>query len=350
MRYHICLSKGLAVMAAALFLWGCGKANSNAPAFGVSGHPANWLDKHRPAVLGKGTGPCQECHGADLLGGISKTSCAKCHALPPFPAHPDGWDDSTVHGAAAKLKPSLTPDGINQGFSMCQSCHGADFKGGVAKVTCLSTGICHTSNSPHPAAPWLSDSGVTHTDTHPANAAVCARCHRKNTGEPGCFNNTLCHGNISAPHAFPYPGSVHSSDASPSFTDCLVCHTNSGGVYPVPAGTPPDCRGCHKKASPGNGCGSCHGPLAGDGRPNGTAFPDVAGAHNEGDHPSFACTDCHGSAGSGQTSHGPSNRTAHHDANVVIEFSVDTNFTRTGNGHGTCTSTCHDESTEVRSW
>ncbi len=89
MKYHISISKGLAITAAALFLWGCGKANSNAPAFGVSGHPANWLDKHRPAVLGKGTtASCQECHGADLLGGIAKTSCAECHTIPVFPFTP----------------------------------------------------------------------------------------------------------------------------------------------------------------------------------------------------------------------------------------------------------------------
>jgi hypothetical protein len=370
MRYHICLSKGLAVMAAALLIWGCGNANSNAPAFGVSGHPANWLDKHRPAVLAKGTtASCKECHGADLLGGIAKTSCAECHPipLPPFApanhADPNWVDTGLQHGAAAKARPSLTNTAINQGFKMCQSCHGADFKGGVAKQSCFQ---CHLPpvKVPHPEAPWLDTTGtdVTHTNTNQLNAAVCALCHTRGknlttpiltnyaSGTPGCFNSTLCHGNISAAHDFPYPGSVHRSDASPPFTDCLVCHTNSGGVYPVSAGTPPDCRGCHKKASPDNGCGSCHGPLAGDGRPNGTAFPDVAGAHNEGDHPTFACTDCHGNAGSGQATHGPSNRTAHHDANVVIDFSVDTNFTRTGNGHGTCTSTCHDDSSEVRTW
>jgi hypothetical protein len=373
MKYHISVSKGLAITAAALFLWGCGNANSNAPAFGVSGHPANWLDKHRPAVLAKGSADsCKECHGADLLGGIAKTSCAECHAIPVFPFTPANHGDPNwynpaivfqLHGAAAKARPSLTNTGINQGFSMCQSCHGADFKGGVTnpKTTCFD---CHV-NAPHPDAPWFDATGtdVTHTNTDPANAAVCALCHTHGrnlsipilthyaTGTPGCFNSTLCHGNVS-PHAFPYPGSVHSLVAVAPFTDCLVCHTDSGGVYPVPASTPPDCRGCHKKASPGvNGCGSCHGPLAGDGRPNGTAFPDVAGAHNAGDHPLFACTDCHGNAaGSGQPTHGPSNGTAHHDVNVVISFSVNTHFTRTGNGHGTCTSDCHDAPSEVRTW
>jgi hypothetical protein len=372
MKYHISLCKGLAVMAAALCLWGCGKANSNAPAFGVSGHPANWLDKHRPAVLAKGSADsCKECHGADLLGGIAKTSCAECHAIPVFPFAPanhadTNWvDTGQLHGAAAKARPSLTNTGINQGFKMCQSCHGADFKGGVAGVSCLNN--CHTDPAtPHAFPPWvIPDTPYTHTNTDPANAAVCAECHThgKNlstpilthyaTGTPGCFNSTLCHGDVSPPHAFPYPGSVHSLFAVAPFTDCLVCHTNSGGVYPVAAG-PPDCRGCHKKASPGvNACGSCHGPLAGDGRPNGTAFPDVEGHHNVPEHV-LDCSTCHGAAaGSGQTTHGPSNGTAHHDANVIIDFSIGApgvHFIRTGNGHGTCTSPCHDAKNEVRPW
>jgi len=376
MKYHISLSKGLAVMVAALFLWGCGNANSNAPAFGVSGHPGNWLDKHRPAVLAKGSADsCKECHGADLSGGIAKTSCTECHAIPVFPFTPanhtptDTWDLPTVHGAAAKARPSLTIAGINQGFSMCASCHGVDFNGGVTnpRQSCFE---CHLPGVkvPHPEAPWFDPTGadVTHTNTDPANAPVCAECHThgKNLSAPilkhyapdgtppGCFNSTLCHGGVSAaaPHAFPFPGSAHMSVAVAPFTDCLVCHTDSGGVYPVPAGTPPDCRGCHTKAPPGNGCGSCHGPIAGDGRPNGNNFPNVAGAHNVPDHPSFGCSDCHGTAGTSQPTHGPSNRKAHNDANVKMNFSVDTHFTRAGNGHGTCTSDCHTPPSDVRNW
>ncbi len=62
-------------------------------------------------------------------------------------------------------------------------------------------------------APWFDATGtdVTHTNTDPANAAVCALCHTHGrnlripilthyaTGTPGCFNSTLCHGNVSPP-------------------------------------------------------------------------------------------------------------------------------------------------------
>jgi hypothetical protein len=368
-------------MAASLSLWGCGNGNGDAPAFNpVTGkHPANWLDKHRPAAIEDAAASCKECHGKDLLGGISKVSCDQCHAIPLAPFAPashanDNWYNPAItlqlHGAAAKARPSLTNAGINQGFSMCQSCHGEDFAGGVVKVSCFT---CHLPpvKVPHPEAPWLNTTGtdVTHTNTDPANAAICALCHTHGanlrtpiistyaTGTPGCFNSTLCHGAVAGGHHFPYPGSEHGpiADAQgPPYSNCLVCHSNSAtnvGQYPVAAGTPPDCRGCHTKASPENGCGACHGTDANGGRPNGTAFPDVQGGHFAGDHLSFNCSDCHGNnAGDGFPTHGPSNRTAHNDANVILDFSATTNFTRFGNGHGTCTSECHDEAGEDRNW
>jgi hypothetical protein len=245
------------------------------------------------------------------------------------------------------------------GFARCQSCHGADFEGGFTGVSCFG---CHKPGPPlvkvpHAEAPWFDPTGadVTHTNTNPQNAPVCYNCHASAPGTPGCFNNTMCHGGVGAGHTFPYPGSVHGPVADPlgpTFTQCLACHTNNpanAGVYPVAAGTPPDCRGCHVKASPENGCGACHGTDANGGRPTGTTFPDVQGGHFAGDHLSFNCTDCHGNnAGDGFATHGPSNRTAHGDANVVLDSFVEAGYTRSGNGHGTCNNVgCH---TETRNW
>ena len=341
-------------MFAALSLWGCGNGNGDAPSFNdVTGeHPANWLATHSAAYIANPSS-CSECHGKDLLGGISKVSCAKCHPLPTSP-HPAGWADPAQHGAAAKAKP-----GSMTGFSSCQGCHGADFGGGFTGVSCFG---CHKPGPPlvkvpHAEAPWFDITGadVTHTNTDPQNAPVCANCHRSAPGTPGCFNNTLCHGAFggAAPHAFPYPGSLHMSAAVAPFTDCLSCHSNNAanrGSYPVAAGTPPDCRSCHVKLPPGNGCGSCHGPNGGDGRPNGSAFPDIQGAHyaqgNNG-HVGIGCSDCHDTNGSGQLTHGPSGGTAHGDANVIIQFTgnaAGTVYTRNvpGNGHGSCSSVpCH---------
>jgi hypothetical protein len=352
-RYKF-IGKGLAVMAVALLMWGCGKSNNDAPAFNdtTGEHPSNWQSIHGTAYIA-GPDSCTECHGNDLLGGISKVSCNKCHTWPINP-HPAGWSAPAQHGAAAKGQP-----GTMTGFARCQACHGSDFEGGFTGVSCFG---CHKPGPPlvkvpHAEAPWFNLTGtdVTHTNTDQANAAVCANCHRNpNTnGTPGCFNNTLCHGVVGAAHTFPYSGSVHGPVADPlgpTFTACLACHTNNpanAGAYPVAAGTPPDCRGCHIKGSPENGCGSCHGTDANGGRPDGTTFPDVAGRHNIGDH-QFGCDNCHGTAGSGQTTHGPSNRNAHGDANVVLVPFVEAGYTRSGNGHGTCNDVgCHSS---TRTW
>ena len=144
--------------------------------------------------------------------------CYQCHAytgtanpnnphVPPTPAaagtapgcfngtmchneagHPAGWAVSAPapqpHGAAAKKDNTVS----GQGYPYCQTCHGANFAGGSANVSCF---LCH--GPPHAPAPWRG-SPYTHTDTDPSNAPVCAQCHRNaNPGTPGCFNNTLCH-------------------------------------------------------------------------------------------------------------------------------------------------------------
>ncbi len=93
----------------------------------------------------------------------------------------------------------------------------------------------------------------------------------------------------SVPHAFPNPGSVHATAAGTApFSGCVtsavaIRTASPTGVYPVAAGTPPDCRACHIKLAPGNSCGSCHGIASTNaltaGRPNGSSFPDVAGRH-----------------------------------------------------------------------
>jgi predicted CxxxxCH...CXXCH cytochrome family protein len=232
-------------------------------------------------------------------------------------------------------------------------CHGATLSGGANKspiwsdanyLRAAGCGTCHGFPPPNAV-----HSGFT-------SSTVCKNCHAHVNASNTGFDDPTKHvngvidvaGGVS--HAFPNPGSVHASAAGPApFSGCVTsgCHTNGSavGVYPVATGTPPDCRACHIKLGPGNSCGSCHGTAASGGRPNGTAFPDVAGRHSL--HSSFvSCSACHGTSGTGNANHGPSNRTAHGDANVVIQFTEPgntINFTRNGAGGGTCTGTCHGQ-------
>jgi hypothetical protein len=159
--------------------------------------------------------------------------------------------------------------GDNTGFSYCQDCHGtgttppANFGGGSSEVSCTNNpdAACHGSTvaSPHAPAPWRASVGspYTHTITDPTNAPVCAQCHSAtpapdNTA-PGCFNNTLCHG-----QTFHLPGwdqatqhgpvAKQAPSASGGFAFCQVCH-GTGTTSPENFGG----------GSVGVSCYTCHG-------------------------------------------------------------------------------------------
>jgi len=191
-------------------------------------------------IANGGSSGCSECHGSDLSGGISNVSCfsntaAGCHHVTAAGA--PAWGNPLAHGAAAKKAPG------SSGFASCQICHGNNFSGGGAGVACV---FCHGIPAPHPES-WRIGSGATtflHITTHQSNAPVCAQCHRDNNlnpdpslnptpappgTAPGCFNNTMCHGQIAHPDDWAL-ASQHGSfakalpSASSGFAYCQTCH------------------------------------------------------------------------------------------------------------------------------
>lgn len=156
-----------------------------------------------------------------------------CHGVE---GHATGWAAASAHGAAA-----IAVANGNTGFSYCANCHGSSFNGGIAEQTCLNTSGCHLANSPHPAKPWRSATGPSHTKTDTSNADTCALCHTgganssrvprvgEQAGSTGCFNNTLCHGAIGHVAGWNAP-SQHGAEAkkapsaSTGFSSCQACH------------------------------------------------------------------------------------------------------------------------------
>lgn len=354
-------------------IWGCSTANDNPVDVTVSGkHPAGWAvasnGGSHPALFLSAPDKCKECHGTDLLGGITKVSCSStsCHAQGPY-GHAPGWNAYTAHGAHAKAAAA----GVN-GMAFCKNCHGANYTGGVGK-SCMTAG-CHNSPAPHPATPWK---GLltTHATTDPSNAPVCAQCHiggafltssvnPSSTGISGCFNNTLCHGVKG--HTATYPGATHKSVGFDFGPDCLVCHTavTPGAVYPATAGTPPVCSSCHPgwASSPAIiGCGGCHGdpnPLGSDGygQPTGSTFPNFAGQHRRHSNVGIAtCAYCHSGGGTGASAHGNANRTVKTVQDVIIlkdpglaePISISKNAST---GVVTCNGTCHSKGHSAETW
>ena len=268
----------LSLLAALAFAAGCSSANTpggeshiDASGNSVSGWvvvPAGGSHSTvatQEYLSGSGSFSCTQCHGADLSGGISAASCygnpAGCHHGPV-----PNWATPAVHGAEAKKAPG------SSGFVSCQICHGKTFSGGGSKVACED---CHGIPAPHPAQPWRG-SPYTHTNVDNANVPVCAQCHFPGSPNnpanhpatpapagtaPGCYNNTLCHGENPVPHpvgatwvatspaAQPHGNSAKATPgATAGYAYCQVCHgtgTNfSGGSSGV------SCYPCHGASAP----------------------------------------------------------------------------------------------------
>ena len=347
-------------------------------------HPANWITDHRTAFPAD-PGRCAECHGTDLKGGVSGVSCfsaafngMSCHANGPS-GHPTGWANPDSHGVTAKAAPAAS-----SGFASCQVCHGETFSGGIIQRSCLNTAGCHGAavSAPHSPAPWRGGTR-THTATNTENASVCALCHLDArtppsyvplpTGaQPGCFNSTLCHGDVAAPHPVPFTDpALHGPLAKSDLTYCQGCHADpptSGagsnprfnvsigslfagcenchatnmahptqwrgltvtapgghmtagnlanacalchGVNLAPGGVGPACSSCHTAGSPLTltNCTSCHGNP-----PGGATYPNQASAHtvhNALPNVTSVCDTCHNGGGT---------KTANHDYERTSPF------------------------------
>ncbi len=185
---------------------------------------------------------CTALIAAVLLAGFLSAcgSANKDSIFDPTTGHPAGWSSPASHGASAKSKP---------GFSTCQECHGTDFAGGISKQSCFT---CHGVNAPHAPAPWrMPITAYTHTTTDQGNAPVCAQCHANGANSsvapstpapagtpPGCFNNTLCHAapTCGSCHGIPPDGAVfpniagsHSvHTAANALVICNTCHLGAG--------------------------------------------------------------------------------------------------------------------------
>ena len=178
----------------------------------IGAHTATWLTDHWAEYL-KNPAQCRACHGSTTdpaqAGGIANVSCFSCHAKGVD--HPTNWALPTQHGSnGAQLAPVPTAAPtvpVMAGFLHCAKCHGANYDGGLANVSCKS---CHTK-APHPDLPWLADSApvpVTgHDKTDAGNTPACFQCHANGANSavtpsapapagtaPGCNNATLCHG------------------------------------------------------------------------------------------------------------------------------------------------------------
>ena len=271
---------GWMILAAAVVVAGCSTSASNG-----SGGSVNHINAQGTSVSGWLTasgasnhsrsatnsfialgnaGGCTECHGADLLGGISRVSCM---------SNPSACHHGTVaewvasgsapqqHGASAKRGPG------SSSMYACQICHGTDFLTDRGGGNCFT---CHTL-APHPNRPWRSG-GIdnTHVNVNTINAPVCYGCHADSAAgnannphrpptpaasgtAPGCFNGTMCHNGAGAPHALGAAWldagtGFHGTDAKADLTYCQGCHGVAGTINFDGGSAPTACSTCHTAA------------------------------------------------------------------------------------------------------
>lgn len=253
MNRHKSHSLGCAVATVqclALLFVACSKVADDlppkSPTFSANVHPEGWANTASSSFHGAhlkerswDVNGCKNCHGQDLLGGISKVSCYACHALYP---HGPGWypaeQGKTFHGRYVETS----------GPASCKPCHGSDFGGGFSEVSC--TNACHGDAGGHPSG-WVLPTSLNFHGLALLNSnwdlGACKVCHgndfRGGNSEQSCYE---CH--TSGPE------------------DCRVCH----GQPPVDDSTLPiesllgiNAAGAHNRHVNilGLDCSECHGAL-----------------------------------------------------------------------------------------
>lgn len=125
----------------------------------ISVHGAGWTmpastNFHGAALAGKkyDASECRQCHGSQFDGGIANVSCKTCHASYPHPAN-------FVPAHSGYIK------SINYNLASCKGCHGQDY--GTKKVNNSCT-TCHTK---------------------PNGPEACNTCHGNFGGDPAVLTN-----------------------------------------------------------------------------------------------------------------------------------------------------------------
>lgn len=291
----------LGLLCAALVLISCSEDREREDERGP--HPSDWMTLTSsnfhgwPALVDSATG-CRGCHGATLHGGEEGRSCYDCHA----------YLHTQVTRADPETHQSLIAFGNDWHIQNCTVCHGTNYDGGRAGVSCRA---CHTEED-GPA-----ECGVCHamppTDTtkvpfgmDPAAAGAHATHER--------FSCRECHGPSGGlTHVGPLPAEVlfsranlaniavdtnqtrftHIGEPTSGNGACsnIYCHSN-GKVVEGRVGAPvamPQwvggalaCGGCHRTPPPlphqqVTTCGECHGnvdPASDNGLPSAIRFLD----------------------------------------------------------------------------
>lgn len=223
---------------------------------------------------------CGTCHGNPPPSPhTSSTACYNCHSetitasgqinvaggkhidgiiQATDDAHPDNWDDPTLHGYA-----------FYADTGSCKTCHGTDYTGGTSSVSCDS---CHTNgtNAWRTNCTFCHGAGDNQTgappygvygETDPGNPVVGAHtAHVVQGNEHVAYDCSICH---VTPASFDTPGHINgnasvvfsgiaggsaSYNAAQSTCNSVYCHGNGrsvSGTITWPSTDSYTCSECH---------------------------------------------------------------------------------------------------------
>lgn len=193
-------------------------------------HEKNFFKNHGASYL-VNKDQCLSCHGVDGSGGSANVSCTKCHqdGGGRFP-HPKNWVMADQHSTEFMKSPQS-----------CSTCHGADWKGGTSKVSCLQ---CH-ENYPHPLK-WSSPENHGKAYVLIKEKKDCLNCHQSNKVPANATRCDSCH--KAYPHEIGFgPRKKHKVLAQTYDGKCLNCHQDYKANMPN-----------YQDESEGVGCINCH--------------------------------------------------------------------------------------------
>ena len=356
-------------------------------------HPIGqeWLDKTSPDFHGTSTINCADCHdlgvkcyechfgptGSKVPAGASWTHgtiphdaqiladqgviCATCHDLNRSYGHlPANCHDCHLeasHILGADWINATTPDfhggAAETEVYLCQQCHGLDFLGGGAGVSCAS---CHTAGNPMETVDCLSchatppdtanyDVGnrpnragahATHLNLTVATS-TCTACH------DGAGSGTVDHYDTNAPGNVTIAGDYDENgltaayvfDAGAGVGNCsnVRCHGGATIVWTAAITTNTDCVTCHH---------------IGDGDYNSPVSGRHASHMDQGD---ILCTECHDTAKLAGRHFNDLDTTAVNEADqtITLQSTWPTESVGTYSG-GKCSVTCHGKMHMNPSW
>ncbi|MEE9169822.1 MAG: CxxxxCH/CxxCH domain-containing protein [bacterium] len=238
----------------------------------VTTHPSGWANPqsanfHGKMVLesvAKNAQNCASCHGADFSGGPAGVTCTTsgCHEIYP---HDEGFADGNSQNFHAKFISEM----LAWDISLCQKCHGADYKGnGLDKKNCYASG-CHEI---FPHSPGFADN--TSADFHANfiaqdlnwNIDGCQKCHGTDYKGKGYDNKSCytsgCH--TIFPHKTGFADSLSSDFHAKYIAEMLIwniesCQDCHGLDYAGNGRDEKNCRTCHTQNDGPVACNTCHG-------------------------------------------------------------------------------------------